>query len=248
MANPVKCPATVVELTDHEDDVYTVVMRPGKRLPGFKPGQFLHLALDDFDEYGGLWPDSRVFSIASGPADSHISIAYSVKGRFTGRMSRELAPGKNVWLKLPYGHFIIHRTVPATRDIVLVAGGTGISPFLSFLADDCSRPAGRHTHLLYGIRKPSHLLFQDLLCSSLDTNDFFSMDLFIERPDGRELLQGNTSVVTGKISLEHIARAASRLNNPAFFLSGPPSMISAFRNGLLNARVPSDDILIDDWE
>ena len=32
----------------------------------FKPGQFLHLALDAF-EPGGFWPESRVFSIASAP-------------------------------------------------------------------------------------------------------------------------------------------------------------------------------------
>ena len=37
---------------------------PNGRAPRFRPGQFLHLALDAYDP-SGFWPDSRVFSIAS---------------------------------------------------------------------------------------------------------------------------------------------------------------------------------------
>ncbi|MBD3420529.1 MAG: hypothetical protein GF398_10465, partial [Chitinivibrionales bacterium] len=49
-------------------------------------------------------------------------------------MQQELEIGKDVWLKLPYGHFIIDSCVKPEQDVILIAGGTGISPFLSFLA------------------------------------------------------------------------------------------------------------------
>ena len=39
-----------------------------RRCPLFKPGQFLHLAIDPYDG-AGFWPESRVFSIASSPRD-----------------------------------------------------------------------------------------------------------------------------------------------------------------------------------
>ena len=114
---------TVERVADHGEHVYTVTLVPEQLAPAFRPGQFLHLALDRF-EPGGFWPESRVFSIASSPTQrDRLSITYAVKGVFTTRMERELAPGRAVWAKLPYGEF----TVDPDRDAVLFAGGTTAS-------------------------------------------------------------------------------------------------------------------------
>jgi NAD(P)H-flavin reductase len=107
-----------------------VNFKPYGRVPLAKPGQFLHLTVDVYDPTGGFWPESRVFSIASAPGASEISIVYSVKGQYTKRMERVLAPGYEVWLKLPYGDFIVESAIEKDQDIVLIAGGTGLSPFL----------------------------------------------------------------------------------------------------------------------
>ena len=76
MAVSRKLPCVVRSVTDHGEHVYTVELEPAMPVPRFKPGQFLHLALDPY-EPGGFWPDSRVFSIASspertGPAVNHV--------------------------------------------------------------------------------------------------------------------------------------------------------------------------------
>src|SRR6187431_754833 len=108
-----KLACTVRSVVDHGDHVYTVELDTRGATPRFIPGQFLHLALDPYD--GGFWPESRVFSIASSPADrDRLLITYAVKGAFTSRMERELRPGGEVWVKLPYGTF----TVDAGRDAV----------------------------------------------------------------------------------------------------------------------------------
>ena len=99
-------------------------------VPRFTPGQFLHLALDPYDA-DGFWPDSRVFSIASSPvARTNLSITYAVKGAFTTRMERELIVGAVVWVKLPYGEFVIDQS----RDAVLFAGGTGVTAFTELIS------------------------------------------------------------------------------------------------------------------
>ena len=62
-------------------------------VPQFKPGQFLHLAIDPYDGVG-FWPESEGLldrQLARG-ADQ-LSITYAVKGSFTTRMERELVPG-----------------------------------------------------------------------------------------------------------------------------------------------------------
>ena len=131
-----KIRCSVRRVTDHGERVYSVELAPSLPVPNFKPGQFLHLALDA-QEPGGFWPESRVFSIASSPHErDRLAITYAVKGAFTTRMERTLAPGVDVWVKLPYGEFV----VDMERDAVLFAGGTGVTAFTAFLQ---SLSAGR---------------------------------------------------------------------------------------------------------
>ena len=247
MANPVKIRGTVSSLTKHDEGVFTVTFVPERRVPRFKAGQFLHLALDDFDPQGGFWPESRVFSIASAPASPEIEIVYSVKGRYTSRMQNELMNGRKVWLKLPYGAFSIDNTVTAGNDVVLVAGGTGISPFLSYLRTLLGNgQCGRRIHLLYGIRRLEHLLCADVLSSCCSMVPGFNMDLYIEQETGCILPQATQH--QGMIQTERILSAGKSMADPAYFLSGPPAMIAFFKNGLTAAGIRPERIKIDEWE
>src|SRR5580765_6484920 len=129
MSMPRKMRCRVDAITDHGERVYTVELAPEKPAPTFSPGQFLHLTVDAYDP-SSFWPESRVFSIASSPQDrGRLRICYSVKGRYTTRMEQTLRVGGEIWIKLPYGNFIIDRAA----DSVLLAGGTGISAFTAFL-------------------------------------------------------------------------------------------------------------------
>ncbi len=115
------------------------------------------MALDPY-EPDGFWPESRVFSIASSPSErDRLSITYAVKGAFTTRMERELAPGGSAWVKLPYGEFVVD---PA-RDAVLFAGGTGITAFTAFLQSLTPDRAAR-VLLFYGARTPDLFVYGPL--------------------------------------------------------------------------------------
>src|ERR1041385_7707594 len=145
MAQKLKC--GVERIVDHGEQVYTVVLKPERPVPRFRAGQFLHLALDPYDP-AGFWPESRVFSIASAPASrEHVTITYAVHGPFTSRMERDLVEGRQVWIKMPYGDFVID----AEGDVVLFAGGTGMTAFTAFLED---LPPGRcrSVTVAYGAR------------------------------------------------------------------------------------------------
>jgi len=87
---PIKLAAVVEIITHHATDVKSLTLRPLKRCPRFKAGQFLHLALEEY-EPGFHWPESRVFSIANAPTRSEtLKLAFAVKGKFTRRMFDEL--------------------------------------------------------------------------------------------------------------------------------------------------------------
>ena len=53
MANPVKLKARVVGVTPFGEGTYSVVFQPLMGVPRFKAGQFLHVALDEFDPRSG---------------------------------------------------------------------------------------------------------------------------------------------------------------------------------------------------
>ena len=157
MSMPRKIRCTVADIIDHGGRVYTVDLVPATSVPQFQPGQFLHLTADDYDP-AGFWPESRVFSIASSPRErGRIRICYSVKGRYTTKLEQVLKVGGEVWIKLPYGDFVIN----GTSDVVLIAGGTGISAFTAFLQSLTPQTVPRVT-LIYGARIPALFLFQEI--------------------------------------------------------------------------------------
>jgi ferredoxin-NADP reductase len=225
-----KIACVVRDVTDHGERVYTVELRPSAAVTRFRPGQFLHLALDAYAP-GGFWPESRVFSIASSPRErDRLSITYAVKGAFTTRMERELAPGGRVWVKLPYGEFVVD---PGT-DAVLFAGGTGVTAFTAFLQ---SLQPGQATRVLlfYGARKPDLFVYGSLVeACALDVPSL-AYRLVCEETDGR-------------LRVDAAWPAIEALHNPVFYLSGPPQMLAALTAQLREHGVSPDNIRTDAWE
>ncbi len=234
--------------SDHGDQVYTVELIPLKRVPRFKGGQFLHLALDEYDPKGGYWPDSRVFSIASLPESETIVIAYSVKGSFTTRMANELSPGKEVWLKFPYGHFIIENVVPEEVPIVLIAGGTGITAFVAFLQGCLDSNSRREIMLFYGVRKTSLILFGELLRDCQDSLPSFSVYLYSEQLDASDGSAKPLAPNSGSLAFNEVWNRSPLERSPYFFLSGPPAMVAHFQSELHSNGVVDDKVIIDEWE
>jgi ferredoxin-NADP reductase len=225
-----KIPCVVRAVTDHGERVYTVELEPSIAVPRFKPGQFLHLALDA-SEPGGFWPESRVFSIASSPGDRHrLAITYAVKGAFTGRMERELGVGVAVWAKLPYGEFV----VDSARDAVLFAGGTGVTAFTAFLQSLEAERVPR-VLLFYGARKPNLFVYRSLMETCARDVPSLTCSLVCEETDGR-------------LQVDAAWPAIATLHDPVFYLSGPPQMLAALTAQILVRGVSLADIRTDAWE
>jgi len=244
MATPRRIPATLSEIQQHAPGLFTLILKPEGAVPRFKAGQFLHLAIDPYDPTS-QWPESRVFSIASSPSRPEtIRLTYIVKGQYTDRMARELTPGARVWLKFPYGSFFIEAD-PA-RETVLGAGGTGVTPFISFLEKSCDEQTAAPIRLFYGLRNLGLLTYQDCIEECLARLSGFRYQLFLE-----EIESGSAYLpepVAGRLSVDAVQ---SRLDAPAdavYYLSGPLAMIRVLRDGLRERGIPPDRIRVDDWE
>ena len=248
MPTPIKIPATVEEVICHNSTVKSFVLKPKRPAPRFRPGQFLHLALDTYDP-SSHWPESRVFSIANSPTRSDtLRVTFAIKGKFTRRMFDEVRPKDTVWLKLPFGSFTF---ADNEKPIVLVAGGTGITPFLSFLEFAMDEQMNNPIDLWYGVRGQGHLIFTEILDECARKLRNFRCRYFLEEAPGRALPAARAErdcLFTGMLDIDKIYRLTERPEASVFYLSGPPLMIQTFRKKLLRRGVGEANIRVDDWE
>jgi NAD(P)H-flavin reductase len=245
MSTPRKIRCTVERITDHGDRVYTVDLNPERPVPTFRPGQFLHLTLDDYDP-SGFWPESRVFSIASSTgARDKVRIIYSVKGGYTTRMERELSAGRGVWVKLPYGDFV----VDGDRDAVLIAGGTGITAFQAFIEGQGENHSAKVV-LLYGARRSELLLGREMIEAKRRAGGNFLAFLFAEDCGPQPSLHpddGRTAVLPGRIRLDVLKDCGVGVA-ALYYLAGPPPMVTALRAELGRCGVTEGCVRVDAWE
>ena len=216
-------------------------MVPLERCPNFKPGQFLHLAIDNYNP-GFHWPESRVFSIASSPSrPDEIKITFSVKGEYTSRMFNEIKTKDVVWLKFPYGSF----TFDKHKNLIFVAGGTGITPFLSYLENAIDTNIDNNIRMFYGVRKSEYLIFDSLLQECKKSLENFDYELFIEQGD--KSLKNKPKVNIGILDINKIIKSANS-SETAFYLAGPQEMIVSFQRTMVSNGISQDRIFVDEWE
>jgi len=222
-----KLACTIERVIAHGERVYTLVLRPERPIPRFRAGQFLHLALDRYDPTG-FWPESRVFSIASGPDErTAVRITYAVKGAFTTRMETEAVAGREIWIKLPYGDFV----VAESADVALFAGGTGVTAFTAFL-EGLAPETRQRVVLAYGARTEDLLIYRDV----------------IDRCAARVPSLSVAYVVGRLLSPDTVWPLLPEPPSAQFYISGPPSMLRAIGADLRARGISSEAIHIDAWE
>src|SRR5690349_15824858 len=99
----------------------------------FAAGQAVNLTLVDPPETDAKG-SSRTFSIASGPSESTLQIATRMRDTAFKRVLGSLAPGAALKIRGPMGKFILPED--PSRPVVLLAGGIGITPFMSMLREE----------------------------------------------------------------------------------------------------------------
>ncbi|MEI7432269.1 MAG: ferric reductase-like transmembrane domain-containing protein [Betaproteobacteria bacterium] len=145
-------------------DLTEITCRIEGQWPAHQAGQFAFLT---FSWLEGAHP----FTIASAASEDR-TMTFCIKGLgdFTKDLGQRLQPGQSVTIEGPYGRFLLDRHSPKRRQI-WVAGGIGITPFLSWLESLQSRPEEvRAADLHYCIRNRESDPFiarLQTLCASL---------------------------------------------------------------------------------
>lgn len=196
----------------------------------FEPGQY---ALVQMPGVQGV----RAWSMSNAPEPGQgaTHLEFQVRRVAQGEGSAVLfgmAPGTAVEVDGPYGMAWLRRDAP--RDILCLAGGSGLAPMISIARGAMHEPllAPRQLHFVYGGRTPQDLCGLDMLQALPGWGQRLHYHAYVSSPPpGWE----------GPAGFVHEAAAhlfAGRLAEFEVYFAGPPAMATAVQKMLLDAGVP----------
>jgi len=209
----------------------------------FKPGQAVDITLPT---PAGA-PASRdallhTFSLVSAPFQDDLVIATRMRDSAFKRALGALPAGTKVTLDGAAGSLTL--SSKSTRPAIFLAGGIGITPFVSMLQQAAHDKSPRHLVLLYSNRRPEDAAFLDELTQLSQRNSNFRLIATMTQMDAS---QQPWSGETGLIDAAKIKLASEGLADPIHYLAGPPGMVEALRETLEEAGVDEDDIRSEEF-
>jgi ferredoxin-NADP reductase len=233
----------MIRLTKREDVAEGTMAFYFTRPAGFefRAGQAIDLTLIDPPETDAEG-DVRTFSIASAPFEEHLMIATRMRNTAFKRVLRDAPGGLKLKMDGPSGSFNLHKN--EAKPAVFLAGGIGITPFLSIIRQAARDGQRRSLYLFYSNRRPEDSAFLDLLGeASASDPGFHFIPTMTGMEKSRRRWTGESELIDRGMLLRHIPE----LQGPIYYLAGPPGMVTAMRRLLTSAAVDEDDIRTEEF-
>ncbi len=206
----------------------------------FKPGQAIDVVLPSPPVDA---QDARhTFSIVSAPSEPELVIATRMRDSAFKRGLKALAIGSQVVIEGPSGSLTLHND--RSRAAVFIAGGIGITPFMSMLRQAHADRLPHRLLLIYSNRRPQDAAFLAELQALERRSETFRLVTTMTQLDE---LGDSWDRQTGPIDAPLIKRAATGLQAPIYYVAGPPGLVQAMRVALKGAGFDDDDIRSEDF-
>jgi len=207
----------------------------------FKAGQYVDVSLinpTDVDSSGSI----RSFSIASSPEDQDLLFATRMRDSAFKRVLKASPFGTEVEMEGPMGSFTLHNK--AAKPAVFLAGGIGITPFLSMVRHATQAGLPHDLFLFYSNRRPEDAAFMaNLEALEKENSKFCFVPSMTEMEKSKQAWTGET----GFIDKEMLGRYLPELQGPIYYTAGPPAMVAAMRQMLNTAGVDDDDVRTEEF-
>jgi stearoyl-CoA 9-desaturase NADPH oxidoreductase len=190
----------------------TVLIKPGYRWSGHRPGQFVRVGID----IDGVrhW---RAYSLTSDPYRDDGLISITPKRVANGKVSPYLVagakPGTIVSLSKIEGEFVLADPVPPR--LLFISAGSGITPIMSMLRHLDHACAMPDVVMLHSARELDEVIFGGDLQSLAAQHDRFR-------------LHGQLTRENGRMGPRDLGRLCPDWRDREAYISGPNDMLDAF--------------------
>lgn len=203
----------------------------------FTPGQYATLS---YQHHNGAWSAVRSLSFTNAPEESgRLEFAFRVTGKFTAGLSR-LNGGEVLRLQGPFGEFVQDDAVSPS---ILIAGGIGITPFLSMLRAQVENSSQRIV-LLYSCQQASDVPYLAELQELTAKFSNLTVYTFLNSLPAED----TNRFIKGPITKAHLARlVGATAQNYHYYICGPEGMMKAMRRNLIQLGAQSEQILTESF-
>jgi benzoate/toluate 1,2-dioxygenase reductase component len=182
----------------------------------FLAGQYVNVALPNSNE-------TRSYSFSSKPGNR--LTGFVVRNVPNGKMSEFLSvqakAGDKMTFTGPFGSFYLRNVV---RPVLMLAGGTGIAPFLSMLQVLEEKGSEYPMHLIFGVTNDFDLVAIEKLEELKNKLDWFDYRTVVAHPDSTHERKGYVTA--------HIENEWLNSGDVDIYLCGPVPMVDAVRSWL----------------
>lgn len=180
----------------------------------FLPGQYVNVQVPGSTQ-------TRSYSFSSAPGGAHA--AFVVRNVPDGLMSRYLSgvaqAGQPISFAGPFGSFYLR---PVQRPVLMLAGGTGIAPFLSMLDVLADKGFTQPVRLVFAVTRDGDLVALDQLERIAAVHPQFSYVTCVADPDSAHDRKGYATA--------HVEPGWLNDGDADVYLCGPVPMVDAVRN------------------
>ncbi|WP_432448328.1 ferredoxin--NADP reductase [Aliiroseovarius marinus] len=206
----------------------------------FKPGQAIRLTIPAEATHGA--GEARILSIASAPHEAEITVITRLRDNSAFKQALKVMPeGTELQIAGPLGSFT--KDGDQERPSVFLAGGIGITPFLSMIRDADHSGRLDNTTLFYSNRSPAGSAMLEELQKLASAHTGFQ--LVATMSDAKE--GSDWKGATGWIDQEMLRKHLTDLTSPVYYCVGPGTFVAAMTELLTSAGVKKDNIRLEQF-
>ena len=239
----------VVQRIPEGESICSFVLKPhdGGQIAPFLPGQHLTFQLR---LPGESRPIVRCYSISGATSDrDHYRVTIKRRPESEEPVSEHpkgssayfhdiVKEGDILDLRSPGGVFFLDES--ARRPVVFLAGGVGLTPFYSMLERVATQEPDREAWLFYAVNDSSHHIWADELRALAARRDNIHLRVVYSKPSAG-CVHGSDYDVSGRIDRALLEQELPS-NNYQFYMCGPPPMMTALTDALVDWGVPRSDV------
>jgi ring-1,2-phenylacetyl-CoA epoxidase subunit PaaE len=224
-------PVDVVKVVRETDDAVSIYLKEKDGSPiAFRPGQFLSVDVTIDGEQL-----RRAYSLASAclpGVPAHITVKRIAGGRVSNHLNDTIREGDELAVLGPSGNFTVEPRPVNERHLVMIAGGSGITPIMSILETVLRVESRSRVTLIYGNRGWKDVIFRDRLAALGDElGGRLIVDHVLELPP--EAWSGGCGLLSGDVLEARLdALGVQDDGMQRYFVCGPTPMMEAVHRAL----------------
>jgi predicted ferric reductase len=204
-----------------------VVLKPEKKQLNFKAGQFI------FVRFKGdrVLSESHPFTVSGSPSEKDLRLTVTSAGDFTQYLYKNLKTGFRAVVEGSYGMMDYRK---GGREQVWIAGGVGVTPFLSWIRD-MPHDLNFKIDFYYNVRNQGDELFLSEILKAEEQYDLFFVHI-------------NYSADNGRLTIDDIVKTSSgRIEDKHIYMCGPTPMLTSFFYDFRSKGIPASSIHYEEF-